>query len=95
MQSWLQSWMQSWLQGRRVGLDGAAFELVMRDTSAPAEQPAEQLLFHTARSILRGDAEVKGVIQDVCIDAWRVLRSQRHQGAGARTHADGFAAGGG
>lgn len=67
--------------------DGAAFELAMRDTS--------RLLFRTTCSILKGDAEAKDAGSGTPISTRGVCCERSVARVPARTHADGFAAGGG
>ncbi len=49
--------------------DGAAFEVIMRRHN--------QLLFRTARSIIRNDAEAEDVVQESYLRAWRALGTYR------------------
>jgi RNA polymerase sigma-70 factor (ECF subfamily) len=49
--------------------DGVAFEAIMRKHN--------QLLFRTARSILRNDAEAEDVVQESYLRAWRALGTYR------------------
>lgn len=49
--------------------DGTAFEAIMRRHN--------QLLFRTARSIVRNDAEAEDVVQESYLHAWRALGSYR------------------
>lgn len=49
--------------------DGMAFEVIMRRHN--------QLLFRTARSILRNDAEAEDVVQESYLRAWRALGTFR------------------
>lgn len=49
--------------------DGAAFEAIMRRHN--------QLLFRTARSIVRNDAEAEDVVQESYLRAWRALKTYR------------------
>lgn len=51
--------------------DGAAFEAIMRGHN--------RLLFRTARSILKNDAEAEDALQDAYLHAWRTLASFRAQ----------------
>jgi RNA polymerase sigma-70 factor (ECF subfamily) len=57
------------LVARAAAGDGAAFEILMRRHN--------QLLFRTARSILRDDAEAEDALQDGYLRAWRALGSFR------------------
>jgi RNA polymerase sigma-70 factor (ECF subfamily) len=57
------------LVARAAEGDGAAFEVLMRRHN--------QLLFRTARSILRDDAEAEDALQDAYLRAWRALGSFR------------------
>jgi RNA polymerase sigma-70 factor (ECF subfamily) len=59
------------LVARAAEGDGSAFELLMRRHN--------QLLFRTARSILRNDAEAEDALQDAYLRAWRALGSFRSQ----------------
>ena len=49
--------------------DGVAFEAIMRRHN--------QLLFRTARSIVRNDTEAEDVVQDAWMRAWRALANYR------------------
>lgn len=53
------------LAGRAAGGDAAAFEAIMRRHN--------QLLFRTARSILKSDADAEDALQEAWIKAWRAL----------------------
>jgi RNA polymerase sigma-70 factor (ECF subfamily) len=53
------------LVSRAAAGDGAAFEVLMRRHN--------QLLFRTARSILRNDAEAEDAVQEAYLRAWRAL----------------------
>ena len=57
------------LVARAAAGDGAAFEILMRRHN--------QLLFRTARSYLRDDAEAEDALQDAYLRAWRALGSFR------------------
>ncbi len=57
------------LVSRAASGDGAAFEILMRRHN--------QLLFRTARSILRSDAEAEDAVQEAYLRAWRALGSYR------------------
>ncbi len=57
------------LVARAAAGDEAAFEAIMRTYN--------QLLFRTARSILKSDAEAEDALQDAYLHAWRGLRSFR------------------
>jgi RNA polymerase sigma-70 factor (ECF subfamily) len=57
------------LVSRAAAGDGAAFEVLMRRHN--------QLLFRTARSILKSDAEAEDVVQEAYLRAWRALSSFR------------------
>jgi RNA polymerase sigma-70 factor (ECF subfamily) len=57
------------LVARAASGDGAAFEILMRRHN--------QLLFRTARSYLRDDAEAEDALQDAYLHAWRALGSFR------------------
>lgn len=51
--------------------DAAAFEVLMRSHN--------QLLFRTARSIVRADADAEDVVQEAWLHAWRALSAWRGQ----------------
>ncbi len=51
--------------------DGVAFEAIMRRNN--------QMLFRTARSIVRNDAEAEDVVQEAWMRAWRALGSYRSE----------------
>lgn len=53
------------LVARAAGGDAQAFEVIMRRHN--------RLLFRTARSILKSDAEAEDVLQDAYLRAWRAL----------------------
>lgn len=57
------------LVARAVLGDSAAFETIMRRHN--------QLLFRTARSIIRNDAEAEDVVQESYLRAWRALKTYR------------------
>lgn len=57
------------LVSRAAAGDGAAFEVLMRRHN--------QLLFRTARSILKSDAEAEDAVQEAYLRAWRALGSYR------------------
>ncbi len=57
--------MDADLARRAAQGDGAAFEALMRRHN--------QLLFRTARSILRGDTDAEDIVQEAWIQAWRAL----------------------
>ena len=57
------------LVARAAAGDGAAFEILMRRHN--------QLLFRTARSYLRDDAEAEDALQEAYLRAWRALGSFR------------------
>lgn len=57
------------LVSRAAGGDGLAFEAIMRRHN--------QLLFRTARSIMRSDAEAEDVVQEAYLRAWRALATWR------------------
>lgn len=57
------------LIARAAAGDGAAFEVLMRRHN--------QLLFRTARSILRNDAEAEEAVQEGYLRAWRALAGYR------------------
>jgi RNA polymerase sigma-70 factor, ECF subfamily len=57
------------LVARAAHGDGTAFETIMRRHN--------QLLFRTARSIVRNDAEAEDVVQESYLRAWRVLAAFR------------------
>lgn len=57
------------LVARAVHGDGAAFETIMRRHN--------RLLFRTARSIVRNDAEAEDVVQEAWMRAWRGLGGYR------------------
>lgn len=57
------------LVARAATGDGAAFEVIMRRHN--------QLLFRTARSIVKDDAEAEDVIQEAYLRAWRALHNFR------------------
>ncbi|MCC6317748.1 MAG: RNA polymerase sigma factor [Gemmatimonadaceae bacterium] len=57
------------LVARAVNGEGAAFEVIMRRHN--------QLLFRTARSIVRNDTEAEDVLQEAYLHAWRGLRAYR------------------
>lgn len=57
------------LISRAADGDGMAFEVIMRRHN--------QLLFRTARSILRNDAEAEDVVQESYLRAWRALGTFR------------------
>lgn len=57
------------LIARAVSGDGSAFEVIMRRHN--------QLLFRTARSIVRDDGEAEDVVQEAYLRAWRALASYR------------------
>lgn len=54
-----------------VNGDGTAFEAIMRRHN--------QLLFRTARSIVRHDAEAEDVVQEAYLRAWRALGTYRSE----------------
>lgn len=60
---------ESELVSRAASGDGAAFEIIMRRHN--------QLLFRTARSIVRDDAEAEDVVQEAYLRAWRGLGTYR------------------
>ena len=57
------------LAARAAAGDGAAFTLIMRRHN--------RLLFRTARSILKSDAEAEDALQDAYLRAWRALHGFR------------------
>ena len=57
------------LVARAIHGDGAAFETIMRRHN--------RLLFRTARSIVRNDAEAEDVVQEAWMRAWRGLSGYR------------------
>jgi RNA polymerase sigma-70 factor (ECF subfamily) len=57
------------LAARAAAGDGAAFTLIMRRHN--------RLLFRTARSILKSDAEAEDAVQDAYLRAWRAFDSFR------------------
>lgn len=57
------------LVARAILGDGTAFEAIMRHHN--------QLLFRTARSIIRNDAEAEDVVQEAYLRAWRALSTYR------------------
>ena len=57
------------LIARAIAGDGTAFEVLMRRHN--------QLLFRTARSILKSDAEAEEAAQEAWLRAWRALASYR------------------
>lgn len=57
------------LVSRAEAGDEVAFELILRRYN--------QLLFRTARSIVRNDADAEDVVQEACMRAWRGLGSFR------------------
>lgn len=57
------------LVSRAAAGDGAAFEVLMRRYN--------QLLFRTARSILKADADAEDAVQEAYLRAWRALKSFR------------------
>lgn len=59
------------LAARAAGGDDAAFERIMRRHN--------RLLFRTARSILRSDAEAEDALQEAYLRAWRALASFRSE----------------
>ncbi|QHS09875.1 RNA polymerase sigma factor [Sinimarinibacterium sp. NLF-5-8] len=59
------------LIARAIGGDGTAFEALMRRHN--------QLLFRTARSILRNDSEAEDAVQEAYLSAWRALAGYRAQ----------------
>ncbi|MGY0799260.1 RNA polymerase sigma factor [Lysobacter sp. A286] len=59
------------LVARAATGDGAAFEAIMRRHN--------QLLFRTARSIVKDDAEAEDVIQEAYLRAWRALHNFRRE----------------
>ena len=59
------------LAARAARGDTAAFELIMRRHN--------RLLFRTARSILRNDADTEDVLQEAYLRAWRALGSFREE----------------
>ncbi|HXE22533.1 MAG TPA: RNA polymerase sigma factor [Rhodoferax sp.] len=61
--------MEAELVARAAGGDGAAFEVIMRRHN--------QLLFRTARSILKSDTEAEDAVQEAYLRAWRALDSFR------------------
>lgn len=61
--------MDTELAQRAASGDAGAFEVIMRRHN--------RLLFRTARSILRSDAEAEDALQDAYLRAWRAMRSFR------------------
>lgn len=59
------------LVARAASGDEAAFEVIMRRHN--------QLLFRSARSIVRSDAEAEDVVQEAYLRAWRALSGYRAQ----------------
>lgn len=57
------------LIARAAAGDGAAFEAIMRRHN--------QLLFRTARSVVRNDSEAEDVVQEAYLRAWRALGTYR------------------
>lgn len=57
------------LATRAAGGDAGAFEIIMRRHN--------RLLFRTARSILKSDAEAEDALQDAYLRAWRAMASFR------------------
>ena len=57
------------LVSRAAGGDGVAFEAIMRRHN--------QLLFRTARSIVRNDTEAEDIVQEAYLRAWRALGTWR------------------
>ena len=57
------------LAARAANGDEAAFEVIMRRHN--------RLLFRTARSILKNDAETEDALQEAYLRAWRALASFR------------------
>lgn len=57
------------LVSRAASGDGVAFEAIMRRHN--------QLLFRTARSIMRNDAEAEDIVQEAYLRAWRGLSTWR------------------
>lgn len=57
------------LIARAIAGDGRAFESLMRRHN--------RLLFRTARSIVRDDADAEDVVQEAYLHAWRALRGYR------------------
>lgn len=60
---------ESELVSRAAAGDGAAFEVLMRRHN--------QLLFRTARSILKSDVDAEDAVQEAYLHAWRALGSYR------------------
>lgn len=61
--------IESELIERSLTGEGAAFEAIMRRHN--------QLLFRTARSIVRSDSEAEDLVQEAYLKAWRALASYR------------------